>query len=561
MPEGASSTLKKLEDMRAEYGEGSAERKLALLQELRKARLRTSAEVLRLHEVLCFLRAYPDEAGLLGCVEAMLAGFHRRSDLRRHRRSLADTGIAGTVIHYRFFQPTASWLARRFGDALTIDWKSFRRRDRLEPLLPILALFAETPGLDEIAFSVREWIRRLKGPGETDAAFLIRRFDALDLDPTVRETLYDELDPPIRLAPRPDTPARGREKYEAAAVVYQVRPLSRARPSLLEEARRPPVSIRPVQPAEGRKLIDLARGAMVTRSRDLDVFCHADPDDVRLVDCGEGLQFACLGAIPERRLLLEAVYGFLTLKNGVPIGYVLASALFGSAEVAYNVFDTYRGGEAALVYGRVVGTLRSLFAADSFTIVPFQLGDDNEEALRSGAWWFYQKLGFRPRDPGILRLMERELRRMRMSPRYRSSVPTLRKLTAANVFLSLGAAREDVLGVISLANVGLQVTRYLAARFGSGREQAERACVREAARRLGLRSRDGFSPGERLAWTRWAPLVMVLPGLEAWGPAEKRALVDVIRAKGGRRESDFVRRFDRHRRLRRAIRELAADPA
>jgi len=47
--------------------------------------------------------------------------------------------------------------------------------------------------------------------------------------------------------------------------------------------------------------------------------------------------------------LLESVYGFLTLKNGIPIGYVLVSALFGSSEIAYNVFETYRGGEAGAV--------------------------------------------------------------------------------------------------------------------------------------------------------------------------------------------------------------------
>ncbi|HSB62203.1 MAG TPA: hypothetical protein VLI67_10815, partial [Vicinamibacteria bacterium] len=529
----------------------------ALLEALERGRLGKPGEVLRLHEVLCFLRAYPDDAPLLELVERLLARFDRRSDLRRHRRALADTGIAGTAIHYRFFQPTASWLARRWGDALTIDWKRFETADRLEPLLGLLALPAEAPGLDEIAFGVRGWIRRLKGPGETDAAFLVRRFDALPLDPFTREALYDALDPPLRLAPRPDTPARGREKHAGAPVFFQGRPLSRSRPSLAAEARRPPLSIWPLNPREGQGLIDLARGAMVTRERDLDVFCHADRRDVRLVDCGGGLRFACFGAVPERRLLLEAVYGFLTLKNGVPIGYVLASALFGSSEVAYNVFETYRGGEAALVYGRVLGMLRSLFGSDSFTIDPYQLGHDNQEALASGAWWFYRKLGFRPRDPAVVRVMEEESRRMKADPGHRSGIATLRRLAAANVFLSVGRERADVLGLLPLANVGLQVTRCLAERFGSRRAEAERACAREAARRLGVRSLEGFSPGERLAWKRWGPLVMILPGLEGWSAEEKRALVDVVRAKGGRRESDFVGRFDRHRRLRRALRELA----
>jgi hypothetical protein len=47
--------------------------------------------------------------------------------------------------------------------------------------------------------------------------------------------------------------------------------------------------------------------------------------------------------------------------------------------------------------------------------------------------------------------------------------------------------------------------------------------------------------------------VLCLPGLDRWPAAERAALVAVIRAKGGRRESDFVARFDAHRRLRSAL--------
>jgi hypothetical protein len=75
--------------------------------------------------------------------------------------------------------------------------------------------------------------------------------------------------------------------------------------------------------------------------------------------------------------------------------------------------------------------------------------------------------------------------------------------------------------------------------------------------RLRLRSLRGFSRDERLWWRRWSPLVCALPGIERFDARERRALADVIRAKGGRRESDFVGKFDAHPRLRRAIRTLA----
>lgn len=254
--------------------------------------------------------------------------------------------------------------------------------------------------------------------------------------------------------------------------------------------------------------------------------------------------------------MLEAVYAFLTLKNGVPIGYVLNSALYRSAEIAYNVFETWRGAEAGAIYGRVLATVRHLFGADSFTIYPYQLGEGNQEALASGAWWFYQKLGFRPRDPAVRRLMGEETRRMRARPSHRSSIATLKRLAGANLYYHLGRSRDDVIGLLPLPAAGLAISRLVAERCGSDRERAARELGAQAARLLGVRSQRGWSAGERLAWRRWSPLVHVLPGVERWSTAERRALVEVIRAKGGRRESEFALRFDRHRRLREAVGRL-----
>jgi hypothetical protein len=552
-----TASLRALERLKGDFGGEAAPRKLALLLALERARLARAAEVLRLHEVLCFLRAYPDDAALLECVDRMLEAFERRADLRRHRHGLADSGIAGTEIRFRFFSPTAQWLARRWPAQLRIEWKAFDRQDRLGELLPILAHASEQPGLDECEFEIRRWVDLLRGPRETDAAFLIRRMGALGMDEFARETLYDQLDPPLRLLPGPGTPARTRAKVAVARVAFQRGPLARERPVIAEAVRRPPLAVRAVSPREGARLIDLARAAMATRERDLDVFSWGDPRDVRIVECGEGLQFAMIGAIPERRLMLEAVYGFLTLKNGVPLGYVLTGTLFGSCEVAYNVFETYRGAEAGPIYGRVLSMCRHLFGAESFMVPPYQLGHGNAEAIDSGAWWFYQKLGFRARDAAVRRLMREELARMRRDPRHRSDAATLRKLAARHVYFHLGRRRDDVLGLLPLARVGLHVTAHLAREFGSDRERGEHECAREAGAALGVRSTARWPAGERLAWRRWAPLVCVLPGAARWSAADRRALIAVIRAKGGRRESDFVRRFDGHRSLRRVIVALA----
>jgi len=563
-PRSPASILDALERLRTSFGPEFATRKLEALRILERASLPRARQVERLHELLCFWRAYPDDPDVLGAVERLLSGFARRRDLRRHARRLENSGIAGTAIRFRFFAPTALWLAQRWPGRLELDWGSFENAGRLAAWLPQVALGAEIPALDEIDHSPRAWIRRMKGPGETEAAFLVRRLARLPMNDAARETLYDELDPPLVLHPGDTTPARTsahQRRRPGREVSYSSGPGSRARPTPAEIRGLRPESVRTLTPREGRRCIDLARAAMVTRSRDLDVFSYGDPADVRRVEFEGGLSFACIGALPERRLLLEAVYGFLTFKNDVPVGYVLVSALFGSSEIAYNVFDTYRGAEAGWIYARVLAMTHHLFGSDTFTIFPYQLGEGNAEAVASGAWWFYQKMGFRPRDPAARRLMHQELARMKASPRHRTGPANLRRLARENLYLALGREREDVIGRLELPHVGLQVMKSLAARFGSDREAADRVCAREAAAQLGLRSIAGWSPAERAAWRRWAPLVLILPRLARWNAAERRALAQVVRAKGGRRESEFVRRFDAHRKLRAAIRRLTLDPA
>jgi hypothetical protein len=557
MAEPPSSLLKKLEALRCDYGGEVSGRRLELLRQLERRRLRTRREVFRCHEILCFLRAYPDDRDVLSQVERMLAIFSRRSDLRRHRRMLADSGIAGTDIYYRFYWITARWLVSRWPERLSIDWTEFEKSDQLLEILDLLVSYSESPALDMIERSPREWIDQLKGPGETDAAFLIGRFEKLAARPTVQERLYEQLDVPLRLTPGSDTPSRTRARYGASPVVFQRSPLLRNRPSLRREVKHGPTAVRDLTSREGRRLIDLTREAMITRSRDLDAFAYADPRDVRMVDFDQGLQFAMVGRRVAHRLLLETSYGFLTLKNGVPIGYTLASTLFRSTEVAYNVFETFRDGEAALVFVRFLSLVTHLFGSDTFAIDPYQLGYGNPEGLRSGAWWFYYKMGFRPRDPNVRRILRGELERMKKNPRHRSDLATLEKLASEYLFCHLGRARREVLGLVSLGDIGLRLSAYLAERFGTDRESGIEVCAREAAELLRVDPRDGFSAGERLAWRRWAPLVLSLPGVERWTSSEKRALVAVIRAKGGGRESDFVLAFDRHLRLGKALLQLA----
>lgn len=548
--------LRRLVSLKGQYGPGIAADKIGLLRVLGKAALRTAAQVADLHETLCFLHAYPDTAQVFGTVGHLLQAFETRADMRRHRRAFENSGMAGASIVYPFGASTARWLADRCGPALTVAWDQGENADAIETRLPSLTLWSERAVFDEPPLDVRPWIERLRG-GDTDAAFLIRRSAARTGTSLLGDQLYDELGLTLHVAPGPDTPSRTLARFPRRAVACQTGPLKRERPDIRAEARVPPLGMRDVGGRDARRLIDLARGSMVTRKRDLYSFAAAEPRDVRIVDCGNGLEMACYGVQPSQRLLLDAVYSFLMLRNGVPVGYALTSALWRSSEIAFNIFDTYRGVEAAWIYGRLLSIMRAVFGVDTFTIYPYQLGHENDEGLESGAWWFYYKLGFRPRDRETATLAEREAIRVGRRAGYRTGLPTLRKLVRSNLFLDLERARRDVIGTIPTDRIALRVTDLVAGRFGSDRERAVSVLADEAARALGVSGWRRWPAGERLFWERWAPLVALLPDLREWSDADRRGLVEVIRAKGARRESDFVARFDAHPRLGAAFAALS----
>jgi hypothetical protein len=326
-------------------------------------------------------------------------------------------------------------------------------------------------------------------------------------------------------------------------------PLRRERPDLRAAMQVPPRAVRVLSARHGAALIELARSTMVTRARDLMAFEYGSPHAARLVDDGGGLAFAFCGVVPERRLVLPAIFGGLMLQNGVPLGYVQLDVLGPHAAVSFNMFETFRGGEAAFVFSRLLAAARHVFGASSFSIEPYQLGQGNDEAVESGAWWFYYKLGFRPRDPRSIQVARAELRRLRARPRHRSSARTLRALAESYLYFD----RDPVLPC-TLPRVAPILARATARLAGAGGGRGgERACELASLRLVGMRSLSGFSRGERLMWQRWAPMLASRPSIARWPAAQRAALVRLVRAKGGACEMEFLTQFASHTRLRQAL--------
>lgn len=198
-----------------------------------------------------------------------------------------------------------------------------------------------------------------------------------------------------------------------------------------------------------------------------------------------------------------------------------------------------------------------MFDIKTFVLDSYQLGYANKEGLLSGVWWFYYKLGFRPRNKAIQQLVRKELSLMKRKPGHRSDLETLNRLAGDYMYFELDPKQKNDNLFPPSWNVAPAISAYLAERFGAEREKGLRLCAREAASKLGLKKLPVLSRDERHAWDAWAPLILNLSGIERWSTQNRRNLLKIIRAKGGRYESDYIQLLAQHQPLQRAIMNFA----
>lgn len=550
----AATCLTRLEMIRTVFDQDIAVQKLELLDTLKKKRLTTARQVQRLHDLLCFICAYPDNEQVYALANTLLHKFASRSDLKQHRKVLVNSGIAGTSIDYQFYWPMACWLAKNWPEQLQLLWQHIDvpRQQKLLKLMPLLVPFNEATAFDEYDFPPKQWLHRLKGKNETDAVFFTRRLAACFGNDFEREAIHDDLDLSYRLVAATTSPSLATTRYQHSSVVCQRRSLDQTRPDLKTWLRQCPVNVQPLSIPQGKILVDLARKTMVTHERDLDAFSYGNPADVSLIDFGDGYQIACIGVIAERRYLIHATYGFLNLKNGIPIGYMALSTAFRTADVAFNLFSAFRGAEAALVYARNLAIAHRHFGANTFIVDPYQLGYNNQDGLKSGVWWFYYKLGFRPTDKDVRKLLQQELAKIKKTAGYRTPLTVLNQLASANMYFNLDNHQADYETLAALSPIVPGLSAYLASRFGAEREHGLRVCAEEVSARLGLTYKS-MRQDEILALQRWSPLLLNLGQIEKWSRADRDNLIKLLRGKGQPRETEYLFPLNQHDRLQREI--------
>lgn len=553
----AHKLLERLRKVRATYGDAAEREKSDLLQRLAGVRTLTPTQLTVLHEDLLFLVAFPGNLETRTLAEAELARFLRR--IRRlpatARARLDNTGVAGTVTRPLLAWPLACELAQ--GEDIDLDWRNAENPTALDALIARLVSSAEQDAFDGGEHTSRAWVDMARSPETTAFAWIVRGGQAARPS-TGFPAAWDAAEVPLRWVLGDSRRSITHARLPTARPVLRSGFRRLAEP-VVRHVARPLDGVRLLKRRAAMPVIDLARSALSARAREVHAMNYPNADDVHIADLGEGVELAVIGVPPAQRLSLEANYGYLLISNGVAIGYGGVSPLYRQANTGINVFDPFRGSEAAFLWAQMLRAFRTLFGTRRFVINGYQFGAGNSEAIASGAYWFYYRLGFRPSLAENAALAAGEAERLRGNPRERTRPAVLRQLARGDLHLDLeDFGPRDFFEERLLTRLGAAVARRIAGLQVRSHHEGEGVLVGDVARELDVRAMSRWPADERRAFARLAPYAALLQ-LRTWNDGERRSLAAWMRAKGATTERVFAQQAAGQARFFRELRAVGLD--
>jgi hypothetical protein len=509
----------------------------------------------------------------------------------------------------------ARWIARRIPRNVEIAWDNYGDDPQSERALgatwPRFIPLLEEDSDVEANIPWPRWLDAARGR-DRDLPWIIRQFEALPLSDRERAELYDSLRLSIRWRLENLKLSRTLNWSRPRRFFFHEEPLiTRSQVSLARELSQPAPRLVKLPPPEGEAIMRTIREVMLVRYRELYGTTLGDFRSVVRADLGTGPDgrgvVIHLWNLPRaRRLPLRSYVAGFTLKNGVPINYIEAIGLCEWIEVGFNTFYTYRQGETAWIYAQALRCLRAFTGATTISVYPYQIGQNNDEALDSGAFWFYRKLGFRSGRPDLEQLARRDEQKIAANPQYRSPKKTLKRLAEAHVFYELdrtpfakitafddtdsapqtrmdastrsgsqtgkgttssratraafsssALAAEGPWDTFSTRNLALRVDRRMAREFNGDSNRIRRASVTQVAHALDV-NLSRWTSAERHAFENWSLVLALIPNLSRWSRQEKQGAAKIIRAQAGPNEMRYHRLTQKHPRLRKELLRLGS---
>src|SRR5262249_22593373 len=171
---------------RARHRRPGARETEKLLAAAKRVEIGDAERVIRLHELVLFLRAYPHSPRVLRLCEGILRGFAAR--VARLAAADADlspvdepesAGVAGTVVRTDVSYDLTRFLVDRFGPRVRVEWDAADISDRMRAAWPAFVPLLEEEALADANVAYLDWLAAAAGRKLADPAWLLDRYAAL----------------------------------------------------------------------------------------------------------------------------------------------------------------------------------------------------------------------------------------------------------------------------------------------------------------------------------------------------------------------------------------------
>lgn len=465
MDKAFRKAFRSLTEISTNFDRNSSEQCSRLLKELSAKKLPDGKFLNQYMNQLQFMLAYPANGKTERLVKSEIARIasHLKKQSEKKKEIFMNSGLPFAPGNAKFSHDCLRWLMEH--PDVTVEMDDFNEavfdlNDVLKLTLPSVERSETTAGLDNA-----DLFAALKVKDSHKLQFLIDQLSQLDALPFIKDQLFDNLGLYVKLRPRNRNYSLAYNKLDWAPVFYHTELLKKFdAPALLNKAIPQPMKLSPVQHRQALKVI---RNAMTLTDRETDPTTYTDEHSLRIYQLERGISIALFGITSDRQLPLENYVGLTLFKNGMPAAYGGCWVFGQRANFGINVFEPYRGGESGFIICQLLRLYRQVFSIDHFEVEPYQFGLDNPDGIKTGAFWFYHRFGFRPVDKDLFRLSETEHKRIQADKSYRSSEKTLIRFTESNIALRLSHVKHE--GVPEICSA---ITTMIARKYKGDRKKA-----------------------------------------------------------------------------------------
>lgn len=529
--------ITKLRSLVFKFDKEAEKEKIQLLQDLNKYHSDKPQNFQLFHQLLMAMMAYPCGKNMLEQVQKTTSCLlEKLSKNKNLQNKLTGTGLLHSSLECNFTFNKVKYLVQHFPNQVTIHSASSdidTQKSVLKLLLPQIEYSKIHAGEKDLKTRISEFH---SSKNQTDLEWLIQTIEPYSLDNKTKSFLYSQLGIFIQWKIESEKDSVSFLRGTSLPVYFHTNPIEKKinLQEIIHQKLPAPVKL---NLTEKRQLIHSAKMTLLYLYRETEPFTNANEEDIILFQLDKGISIALFGSTTDKRYSLESYIGYLVLKNNIPASYG-GGWIFGErSQFGINILESFRGGESGLIICELLRVYHQYLGATRFVVKPYQFGLHNPEAIKTGAFWFYYKLGFRPENEQLKELALQEEKQKLVDPTYKSEIATLKKYTKSNLVLSL---TETGYPNYDSEILSQRITTFINEHFNGDRQKALSYCYKQLIANAGIDTKN-WKPEDTEYAKQIAVLFNMQPVSKEWQQKHKKDIQIFIQLKSAKTELPWIK--------------------